>query len=251
MRPVRACRRMIDRLLNRTIDQLNVEFVKKEGWLAANLASVGDPPRLPVHDQIEERAAMTNSAGERPLWAGYKGLGHYTKTTEGGRTSDQVRTAEATGRLYTWLASTRKSGSVVEFGSAFGVSGMYWLAGLSTGHLYTFEPNADWAGFARENLGSVGRNFTLTADTFENAGPSLLSLGSVDIAFIDAIHTSEFVFQQYAVLRPLMRSAGLILFDDIDFSADMRSCWKQIARDPGLVASATIGRRVGIIELPA
>jgi predicted O-methyltransferase YrrM len=154
------------------------------------------------------------------------------------------------GKLFSWLAKERNPAHVVEFGTAFGVSGMYWLAGMETGHLHTFEPNPDWAEFAKANLSAISPRFTLTSGTFEDQGPRVLQPGSVDIAFIDAIHTSEFVDRQYEVLKPLMAPGSLILFDDLLFSQDMTDCFDRIAREPHLTASARLGRRVGVIELP-
>jgi len=223
-------------------------FVRRGGWLAG-LEPGFEPPAHPLHRLIEERERVTEAAGPRPLWSGYKGVRNYPHSTEGTRTPSQVRTAEATGRWYTWLAQQRTAPTIVEFGTAFGVSGMYWLSGVGDGHLYTFEPNADWAALARENLAAVSDRFTLTNDIFETTGPRILAPQSVDIAFVDAIHTSEFVQRQYDVLKPLMKPGGLILFDDISFSRDMSACWRRISKGPGLAGSLTLGRRVGMVEL--
>jgi hypothetical protein len=225
--------------------------VRAGGWLSQNLGDDLDPPVLPIHATIESRARLTNRSGERPLWEGYKAATDYPFATSGSRAPDQVRTAAAMGRFFSWLAASRGGGNVVEFGTAFGVSGMYWLAGLARGHLYTFEPNADWAGLARENLQAISPNFTLTNGTFEDEGPKVLPPGSADIAFVDAIHTAAFVDRQYETLKPLMKPGGLVLFDDINFSDDMARCWVRIAAGAGLAASGTLDSRVGIVELPA
>jgi predicted O-methyltransferase YrrM len=43
------------------------------------------------------------------------------------------------------LATALKPRLVVEVGTAFGVSGMYWLLGLrGSGRLVTFDPNNVW-----------------------------------------------------------------------------------------------------------
>jgi hypothetical protein len=227
----------------------SISFIKRGGWLAENLGTPKPLPKLPVHDLIEERAAITDMEGKYPLWEGYKGVKNYPHSTVGSRTSNEVRTQQMAGRFFSWLATARDAKIIVEFGTAFGVSGMFWLAGLKNGHLYTFEPNAIWAEKAKENLSSVSSNFTLTVDTFEDAGPRLLGSKSVDIAFVDAIHTSEFVTQQYEALKPMMRDGSLVLFDDINFSPDMRRCWEEIACDPAIAGSATIGARVGVVEM--
>lgn len=144
---------------------------------------------LPVHHKVEERAGKTHRSGDRPLWEGYQSVKGYPRSGDT-RKPDQVRSDAVIGRFYSWLAARRQEDVIVEFGTAFGVSGMYWLTGMSTGHLYTFEPNTDWAASAGENLRTISDRFTLTVDTFETVGPTLLAPRSVGIAFVDAIHTS-------------------------------------------------------------
>jgi predicted O-methyltransferase YrrM len=229
-------------------DGITPQFVKRGGWLDLNLPDRFVPPLLPVHRTIEERARKTHETGDRPLWEGYRSVEGYPRGGDT-RKPGEVRSDALVGRFYSWLASRREEDVIVEFGTAFGVSGMYWLSGMRAGRLYTFEPNADWAGSAEENLCAISDRFVLTVDTFETVGPTLLAPQSVGIAFVDAIHTSEFVARQYGILAPLMKRGGLVLFDDIDFSQDMADCWRRIASHPELAASATLTDRVGIIEL--
>lgn len=221
------------------------------GWLdthqVADLSYIDTQP-------VQRRREVTRDLGARPLWKGYKDVADYPRATTGNRSSEEVGTWTQDGRLYAWMAWARKSDIVVEFGSAFGVSGMYWLTGLEAanhGHLFSFEPNTEWAQIAEDNFNAIstGRH-TLQRGIFEELGPKTLKPGTVDIAFIDAIHTSEFVNAQFDILRPLMRAGGLILFDDISFSKDMKQCWAQMAKRADIKASGQIGRRVGIVELP-
>jgi predicted O-methyltransferase YrrM len=233
----------------------SVRYVRKgQGWLMRNLPGPNLSLPKPIDaDRIEAHASETERMGGKPLWEGYAGVPDYPRvTTDTTRRSDQVRSTALAGYLFAWLAAERDPSIVVEFGTAFGISGMYWLAGLkrSHGRLLTFEPNAIWADIARANLASISANFELVTGTFEECIDSTLPPGQrIDIAFVDAIHTSAFVSRQFDILMPRMTPCGLILFDDINFSADMTSCWYAISRDPRIVASVTIGRRLGIIEL--
>lgn len=238
-------------LFRRPAPTTRFNLVRRGGKRLADVQRQFVPPRLPVHDLIEQRAQLTHEAGQRPLWDGYKDLKDYPFAIGDGavRTAGQVSTTSRTGPWFTWLAQLVGDPTVVEFGTAFGSSGMYWLAGIGRGHLYTFDPNTDWAGFARKNLESVSDRFTLTLDTFESAGPKLLEPGSVDIGFIDAIHTKEFVDAQYEILRPMMKPGGIVLFDDIQFSRSMKECWSDMTKRPEFVGVATIGGRVGVAEL--
>jgi predicted O-methyltransferase YrrM len=129
---------------------------------------------------------------------------------------------------------------------------MFWLAGLEAvqqGWLYTFEPNEVWASAARGNLSAIGDRFTLTVGTFEDTMESVLPSRPIDLAFIDAIHTSEFVGPQFELVAARSRPGSLVILDDIDFSEDMHEFWLTLARQPGIRASATLGERVGIVEL--
>lgn len=207
-----------------------------------------------LFDRIEEIAAITEERGSLPIWEGYSKIENYPARTRGGatRSSDQVRTGPKIGQFFAWLVLARKPSLIVEFGTAFGVSGMYWLAGLrinKKGRLFTFEPNAAWAEIARSNLSQISDQFTLTVGTFEDNLATISDQRSaIDLAFIDAIHTSDFVRAQLdLVLRHAARGA-LVVFDDIDFSADMRSCWDAISREERFAAAFELNG-IGIVEL--
>lgn len=216
---------------------------RRESRLSQILGRSVRPDPKPVHKKIAERAAITAEAGEQPLWEGY-GEGEAT------RTPDEVKTWPEMGLAYSRIIEQVRPEVVVEFGTAFGVSGMYWLAGLEligSGHLFTFDPNQVWADLARENLSAISDRFTLTIGTFEdNVG---ILPGPIDFAFIDAIHTSEFVNAQFDIVASRSHPGTVVVFDDINFSDDMRSCWSALAVDHRVRASAMLGRQVGIVEL--
>lgn len=114
-----------------------------------------------------------------------------------------MRSASWAGDLYAWLASSRRPSVIVEFGAAFGVSGMYWLAGLESagrGHLYSSEINPAWAALAKENMAVVSNRFTLTVGSFEDRVDDVLEGQRIDIAFVDAIHTMEFISSQFEII---------------------------------------------------
>jgi predicted O-methyltransferase YrrM len=194
--------------------------------------------------RIEFLAARTQSLGPSALWSGYN--------IAATRTSEEVRTRPSIGRFFTKVVMQRQPELIVEFGTAFGVSGMYWLAGLEhnrKGQLLTFEPNEHWATIAQENLSEIGHRFTLTLGTFEDHLEVVDRFPArIGIGFIDAIHTSEFVFAQLDLLIARCEPGALIFLDDIGFSPDMENCWQTIAGRSEYSAVAEIDR-VGLIEL--
>jgi predicted O-methyltransferase YrrM len=130
---------------------------------------------------------------------------------------------------------------------------MYWLAGLEragSGRLVTFDPNPAWAEIAHDNLAAVGGRFTSVVGTFEAEAARELGAGrSIDLAFVDAVHTSDVVLRQFEDVARRAKPGAIVVFDDINFSADMRFAWTKLANDPRVAGAATFGARVGMLEL--
>jgi predicted O-methyltransferase YrrM len=229
--------------------RLSLEWTQRgvESWLVRNLAGASFKPKRAAHARlIEQRTRLTHALGAKALWQGYEQPGAV-------RTAGEVRTSARMGNFFSWIAAQRKPDVIVEFGTAFGTSGMYWLSGLEsarTGKLFTFEPNTEWAAIARGNLSAVSSRYVLTEGIFEErVGAVLGDAPVIDIAFIDAIHTTEFVMRQFEVVSQRLEPGGLMLFDDVDFSDDMADCWKRLAQDGRAVASVTVAGHVGILEM--
>lgn len=244
-------KKIVKRVIRPEPKELTVAWVResKESWLRGWLSerSVA-PPLNPRSRLIERLADATDDLGPKRIWE------HYADDSRGRwRQPDAVRTDRLMGNIFSALVVAKQPNIVVEFGTAFGVSGMYWLAGLeeiARGTLYTFDPNEEWAQIARKNLESIGNRFVQVVGTFEDhVDRTLPPNAPIEIAFIDAIHTSEFVERQLDIVISRSRPGTLIICDDIAFSDDMRGCWDRIANSTRFVASATIGSRVGIVEL--
>lgn len=245
-----ACIKHVVKKLAGKDTRLPVLWVKKgQGtWLESHFrhASV-KPADSPFSPKIEKLAYDTNELGPQPLWEGYKGNNDLGAT----RMPAGVRTHPLMGNLYTSLVQMWKPETIVEFGTAFGVSGMYFLAGLETnqkGHLLTFDPNDVWRKLAVNCLSNISKRFTSIAGTFEDNVDLALGSRTIDIAFIDAIHTREFVISQLELVVARCSAKALIILDDINFSDDMRACWNEVANDSRFASSVAFGARVGILE---
>jgi predicted O-methyltransferase YrrM len=228
-----------------SLTHLDLRWLKRGGWLGGHLPS--QVPHAPRKEEIESVAHATNTLGPQQLAAEYGEAG-------GTRTPDVVRSSSYAGDLYAWLVQQRRPATVVEFGSAFGVSGMYFCAGLeaiASGHLYTFEINRDWADIAERNIRSVSDRFTLTRAAFEDEVAAIVD-APIDLALVDGIHTYDFVTRQFEILKPRMSRGGLIAFDDIDFAKPgtrMHEAWTDVAATDEIVAAVEIQGRLGLVEL--
>ncbi|MEP3441402.1 MAG: class I SAM-dependent methyltransferase [Sulfitobacter sp.] len=202
--------------------------------------------------KIEDAISKTGEKGKMPLWHGYDQIPDYVHSTgpAAKRNISQVRTGRGICQFYAWLAAQKRPETILEFGAAFGASGMYWLAGLDIvgkGHLVSFEPNELWCAIARENFEAISDQFILTAGTFED-NLSLVT-PKATITLIDAIHTKSVVLAQFELVKQVSQSGALVIFDDLGFSDDMWECWQEVCDSPDISSAWQIGNRVGIVEL--
>lgn len=211
-------------------------------------------PSPPMSAKIEDLALKASMLGEMPLWEGFEKLEDYPFPVKNAtRNANQVRVDKKVGDLFYNLTVAKKPNRIVEIGTAFGVSGMYWLSGITAngkGTLLTFDPNDVWAKVAVSNLSMISPSYVSTVATFEDTHQQILKKGDViDMAFIDAIHQSGIVNNQFKLISQYCAPGSLVLFDDINFSYDMWSCWEKIARSSQVKASCSIAQRIGIAEL--
>ncbi len=239
--------------LDKSDKKIIIRWVKKNksSWLYQQLGDNYILPRQNSYSvQIEKIAQQTNQLGQQPLWSGYEGYNIRGGST---RAPNNVRTSAKFGNLYTYLVQKNKPNIIVEFGTAFGVSGMYFLAGLESnnqGQLLTFEPNDIWRKTAEQNLSKIGSRFNSILGTFEEKiDYNLPENQSIDIAFIDGIHSKEFVIPQLEIIMDKASERAIIILNDINFSDSMKDCWSEVSKDPRFSSSVDLGGRVGILEI--
>lgn len=222
-------------MFNRTL-----KWVSRGGWIT-NLRRRYPP--APQKDRIEAiLAANHERLGRQPIAAEYD-------LPDAKFSPRDVSSPSFQGDLYAWLVTQRRPETIVEFGAGFGVSGMYFAAGLEEnqfGHLYSYEINEDWAQVAERAIGEVSTRFTLTRGAFEDHIRDIP--GRIDLAFVDGIHTYDFVMNQWRILQPLMAPGGLVLFDDISYGQGMREAWLEIAGSPLVAGAAEFRNRLGLLE---
>lgn len=238
---------------------LSISWVRKNqnSWIARTLPNkFAKFPETVDHVKFERTAAALNKTGPHPLWDGYRAAYSSDPSIPWSdmdmeRLPDQVRTQPQMARFFSWLAENRNPDLIVEVGTAFGISAMYWAHGLraSGGRLLTFDPNPKWHKLAVDHLSVFGPKVSAVLGTFEDNIEVTAGDTPIDIAFVDAIHTQKFVSAQIELLIPRMKDGGLILMDDITFSDDMADCWSAWARDHRIKSSAAINGRVGLMEI--
>ena len=76
-----------------------------------------------------------------------------------------------------------------------------------------------WRNLAICNLSQISYRFKSIAGTFEDNIDNVLPQDQrIDLAFIDAIHTKEFVVPQLEIVIARCSDKAIIILDDINFS---------------------------------
>lgn len=242
-----------DKIQNSVPIKFEVHHAGPDTWTAQHLPKffVDAPEFSETFAHIDQQTRKTAKMGAHPLWEGYEGLKDYpAATTASSRDAQQVSTKQKTGRFFSWLVSSLKPKEIVEIGGAYGVSGMYWCAGLKangTGNFTSFEPNEVWGKIAEANIQSVLERGRLILGPFEENQDKAPS--EIDLAFIDAIHTPEFVEPQLNLVLERANPGAMIVLDDIEFSKPMLDYWKGLRKDPRFAAAFELTSRVGVLEL--
>jgi len=137
--------------------------------------------------------------------------------------------------------------SCLELGTGIGISAAYEAAALELngdGGLVTLDGSAEWAAIAEEGLSSLGLGgveFSVgpIADTLPDA---LQRYAPVDYAFVDAEHTEEATVGYFESIVPHMSPRGVMVFDDIPWTRELRQTWRRIAHDERVSAAFALGR---------
>jgi predicted O-methyltransferase YrrM len=232
--------------------EVEASWIRAAGssWIAQHVqAPVTKCPAPKLMPVIELLAAMTQRRGRFPIWNGYG-----TSDVKSGdrlRAPNDVRIAHRIAVFLAHLARQARPRLIVEIGTAFGVSGMYWASALEeigAGELVTFEPNSTWRQIAELNIAAISPRARLIDGTFEDRVEAAgIAAGSIDILSIDAIHTPEAVASQLRIAAPFLGEKAVILVDDIRFSAEMYEYWRAISAAPSVEGSLEIESRLGVI----
>jgi predicted O-methyltransferase YrrM len=136
------------------------------------------------------------------------------------------------GKLLFRLINYYKPQVMVELGTSLGLSSVYIATGNSQSTLYTIEANEVLCDYANHifNKYKIG-NIKLIHGKFDE---ELVKMGDIlsglQFAFIDGNHTYSATMRYFEFFSNLI-DEGIIVFDDINWSAEMRKAWKSIVTD--------------------
>lgn len=119
---------------------------------------------------------------------------------------------------------------ILELGTSLGLTTSYLAAADPEARVVTLEGAPSVAQKARENFATLGlKNIELIEGNFDDTLPTVLNdLGQVDFVFIDGNHRQEPTERYFRQLLPHIHNETLLVFDDIHWSREMETAWKNI-----------------------
>jgi len=143
-------------------------------------------------------------------------------------------------RLVTGINATR----VLELGTNTGFSACYFVAAPTEPRLVTVEGSAAMCAIARTNLARFSTDAIVMHALFDEALALLTTAGErFDCAYIDGQHERQATLHYAARVAPLINPGGIIIFDDLYWSADMNRAWQDICASPDFSLTIDFGAK--------
>ena len=105
--------------------------------------------------------------------------------------------------------------------------------GAPEAQIDTLEGCPETAKVARSGFEKHGmNNIDLHVGEFEDLLPDLLNEDQYDLVFFDGNHQREATLKYFELCLQAANENSLFIFDDIHWSPDMESAWKEIMEHP-------------------
>ncbi len=125
-------------------------------------------------------------------------------------------------------------GTILEFGTAAGISATYLKSGNPDARLITMEGCANLASHADERFNELKLDdIVIKVGNFDtNLKNVLMDFTRLDLVFFDGNHREEPTLRYYEECVQLSNESSIFVFDDIHWSSGMEKAWNRIKEDP-------------------
>ena len=146
------------------------------------------------------------------------------------------------GRLLYHLCKYYRPKNGLELGTNLGISTLYQMAGIPPeGRFITIEGSVALAAIAAQNFDQMGVRPHQEIGEF-SAVLARINLPDYrpDYVFIDGNHRYAPTIEYFLQILPTMPEGGILVFDDIHWSAEMEQAWTEICAHPQVTVSIDV-----------
>ena len=132
-----------------------------------------------------------------------------------------------------------KPGTILEVGTAMGMSTAYLARGNPESKVTTIEGCPNISAYALDNFKALGiNNIELINGNFNDKLPQYLdSIPQLDMAFIDGNHREDPTIHYFEQCAAKTVNTSCIIFDDIHWSEGMNNAWTHIVNHSSVTLS--------------
>jgi predicted O-methyltransferase YrrM len=173
------------------------------------------------------------------------GAGSKTMKTKMRKVSEIAKAtlvSKKSGELLFRMVNAWQPNSILEIGTSLGISTLYLAKAHETAQVITLEGSSEIADIARKNFEKLqAGNILLIEGEFSETLPQALQLmPSPEFIFIDGNHRKTPTIQYFELCLVNSKEQTVMMFDDIHWSAEMESAWKQIISHPSVTLSVDL-----------
>ena len=145
-------------------------------------------------------------------------------------------------RMLFRLMEYLKPNTVIELGTSLGISSLYISSGNPKMKLTTLEGCDAIAEFSRKQFQQFpDLNIEVITGNFDTTLSELLkSQSKIDSIYIDGNHRYEPTMRYFTLCLPYMHDESFIIFDDINWSKEMKSAWQEKIKHPSVSVSIDV-----------
>lgn len=143
------------------------------------------------------------------------------------------------------LTAQHDPSTVIEMGTAVGISAAYIAAGLRSGaHMWTIDIREVSARYASDIFERLGvDNVEVVIGRFQDVLDDVLTAAApVDLVFVDGHHREQPTIDYTDQVWPHLSARALVVYDDIGWSDGMKRAWQAIRGQQRWTFTADLGR---------
>lgn len=206
--------------------------------------------KKPAFTEIEElRKELRRS--EKILHYNDPGAGSVKLRGKNRKIANIAKTASVSGkygRLLYRIVEEFKPKTILEIGTALGMSTLYLAKANEKAVVYTLEGAESLADVARENFDKMKvQNVKLIPGLFETTLPGILDeINGPDLVFFDGNHTKNATLDYFYQCLERVGDQTIFIFDDIHWSGGMEEAWERIKMEDKVRVTIDLFR-VGLV----
>lgn len=136
-------------------------------------------------------------------------------------------------RLLLRLSNYFEFNNSLEIGTSLGISTSAISLGNPNSNIITLEGCPETAKIAQNMFDDFGlRNITMKVGDFKHSYPKALENQTIDFIYFDGNHSRKATLDYFETCLPYLHNDSVLLFDDIHWSKEMESAWKEIKEHP-------------------